>query len=534
MGPFNKLKKVKPRVDDDDGEMRGVGVSSRVKAEALQVGSVSPTNGVRPTKSRSFHAPTELQRSRSGGGSSSSIGLHSDGQTVDEMRDTIVSLKQSVMSHANSSAEAMEHFNALQKAHDTLYKEHVHLQEQMDDAVELLKYLKEEKGAYEARLEEARRETEQMRRLAADQGDGSSVVSMTIENLTKEKMDLEGRLRGEVRGREEAARRSTELSAANAGLAAKVEELTRTNAELEERSAKAGTIETLEGECRKLMEAMEGTKAKYEGEATKAKLLYEAREAELRTKSESDAQSIERLTAERDALLSSHATIKEQVTSLGAEMEKHRGRQDEIDGLNSKLASALSKISQMQREKRESDKSSSEMASLTSETARLASANKELLTERDDMRLYVSKIEERLAAKDEALEEILAKGGEMQTEVDAMNERLRAAEDERTAMAGERDRLRAELEAAAAANDAAKDEKDVASLEGQIRDLEDERDEMRDAMRENAETMEEQLRMQKERMQVRTITPSRSCAMLGPRPSEIGTYIFKTLARSQP
>jgi len=494
MGPFNKLKaKAKPRVDDDD-EMRGVGVSSRVKSDG-PVGSVSPTSGARPTKSRSFHAPTELQRSRSGGGSGSSLG-HGDGQTVEELRDTVVSLKQSVMSHANSSAEAMEHFNALQKAHDTLYKEHVHLQEQMDDAVELLKYLKEEKGAYEARLEAARREAEQMRRLAADQGDGSGVVSMTIENLTKEKMDIEGRLRDEVRGREE-------LGAANAGLAAKVAELTRTNAELEKRSAKAGTIEKLEGECRKLMEAMEGTKAKYEGEATKARLLYEAREAELRTKTESDAQSIERLTAERDALLSSHATIKEQVTSLGAEMEKHRGRQDEVDALNSKLASALSKISQMQREKRESDKSSSELASLTSETSRLASANKELLTERDDMRLYVSKIEERLAAKDEALEEILAKGGEMQTEVDAMKDRLVKAEDERTAMEGERDRLRAELESAAAANDAARDENDddVASLEGQIRELEDEREEMRDAMRENAEAMEEQLRMQKERLQ---------------------------------
>lgn len=196
MGPFNKLKKAKaPRIDDDDDEMRGVGVSSRVKAgdapPAVGVGGVSPPNGARPAKSRSFHASTELQRTRSGG----SVGPpqdNGDGQTVAELRDTIASLKKSVMSHANSSAETMEHFNAVQKAHDTLYKEHVHLQEQMDDAVELLKYLKEEKGAYEARLGEARREAEQMRRLAAsDQGDGSSVVSMTIENLTKEKMDLE-------------------------------------------------------------------------------------------------------------------------------------------------------------------------------------------------------------------------------------------------------------------------------------------------------------------------------------------------------
>jgi hypothetical protein len=46
------------------------------------------------------------------------------------------------MTHATSNAETLEHFNTLQKAHDALYREHVTLQEQMDDAVELLKYLK--------------------------------------------------------------------------------------------------------------------------------------------------------------------------------------------------------------------------------------------------------------------------------------------------------------------------------------------------------------------------------------------------------
>ena len=47
------------------------------------------------------------------------------------------------MTHAELSAESEEH---------NLYKEHVNLQEQMGDAVKLLKYLKDEKGNYEDKI----------------------------------------------------------------------------------------------------------------------------------------------------------------------------------------------------------------------------------------------------------------------------------------------------------------------------------------------------------------------------------------------
>ena len=116
---------------------------------------------------KSFHAPTDLQRQRDDNNNSSSnasspntpnndndnFGRNQNNtkeeeeeeesmMTIQDLHETISHLKKSLLTHATSSAETMEHFQTLQVAHDTLYGEHIHLQEQMDDAVELLKYLK--------------------------------------------------------------------------------------------------------------------------------------------------------------------------------------------------------------------------------------------------------------------------------------------------------------------------------------------------------------------------------------------------------
>jgi len=105
-----------------------------------------------------------------------------------DLRETIAHLKESVMTHANSSAETMEHFVTLQKAHDTLYGDYTRLQEQMDDAVELLKYLKEDKSNYEgkvgdmtAELEVLRKESKNIAALNAK----NSELSAKIEALEK-------------------------------------------------------------------------------------------------------------------------------------------------------------------------------------------------------------------------------------------------------------------------------------------------------------------------------------------------------------
>ena len=112
--------------------------------------------------------------------------------TPDELRRIIAGLRISVMTHADSSAEGAERLTRLRLAHDKLYKEHVNLQEQMDDAVELLKYLKDEKANYEDKLRCLTNENNALKNMS--EGD---VVSMTIAQLTKEKMNLEAQLLAE-------------------------------------------------------------------------------------------------------------------------------------------------------------------------------------------------------------------------------------------------------------------------------------------------------------------------------------------------
>lgn len=112
--------------------------------------------------------------------------------TDEELRQIIVGLRTSVMTHANSSAESVEHLTRLRLAHDNLYKEHVNLQEQMDDAVELLKYLKDDKANYEDKLRCLTNENYVLKNMS--EGD---VVGMTIAQLTKEKMNLEAQLLAE-------------------------------------------------------------------------------------------------------------------------------------------------------------------------------------------------------------------------------------------------------------------------------------------------------------------------------------------------
>lgn len=83
-----------------------------------------------PTENASFHGKSDHQRE------------NEDEQSIDDLNETIHSLQSTLVNHATSNAETMNNLNILQTAHDKLYAEHMSLQEQMDDAVELLKYLK--------------------------------------------------------------------------------------------------------------------------------------------------------------------------------------------------------------------------------------------------------------------------------------------------------------------------------------------------------------------------------------------------------
>ncbi|EJK70909.1 hypothetical protein THAOC_07694, partial [Thalassiosira oceanica] len=151
----------------------------------------------------------------------------------------------------------------------------------------------------------------------------------------------------------------------------------------------------MQGECRKLMEAMEEAKAKHEVEATKAKPLYEAREAELRTKSESDAQAIERLTAERDALLSSHATIKEQVTSLENENAALRKQNQTLEEGAAKLNGDLTASREERDKLQDSLRETTELLSDTETKAAALKTEKEEAAREHENRL--AQLERELA-----------------------------------------------------------------------------------------------------------------------------------------
>ena len=136
-----------------------------------------------------------------------------EAETISDLKETITNLKLSLQSHAESKAETLEHFHTLQKAHDALFEEHQSLQEQMDDAVELLKYLKEEKVGNEDSIDELKcklLEMEEELQTVKRKNQGS-VVSATIEHLTKDKMELTLLLKQEREERQQMEKELQEL-----------------------------------------------------------------------------------------------------------------------------------------------------------------------------------------------------------------------------------------------------------------------------------------------------------------------------------
>ena len=127
----------------------------------------SGNNSNVPPQRASFHGHTEHS-------------LAAD-ETIVSLTATIDSLQTSLVDQATSSAETLNDLNTLRAAHEALLAEHGALQGQMDDAVELLKYLKDEKLQHEDHIQRLTHDLQQQQ---------GSVVSLTIETLTKDKMDL--------------------------------------------------------------------------------------------------------------------------------------------------------------------------------------------------------------------------------------------------------------------------------------------------------------------------------------------------------
>ncbi len=223
-------------------------------------------------------------------------------EDVGDLRETIAHFKESIMTHANSAAETMEQFETLQKAHDNLYGDYTRLQEQMDDAVELLKYLKEDKSNYEG-----------------------TVVNMTAE--------LEVLRKG--------SKNIADLNTTNAQLSSKIEALEKSDKE-----ARASL--------------------------TKQQLEYET--------------TLSNFLKERGELLEKVKTLEQE--SICRETKK-------MEDLNSKLATSLEKIAQLQRERRilslsqtieSSSSTNALMEKMNERVEHLERDNRELLQETKDMK----------------------------------------------------------------------------------------------------------------------------------------------------
>lgn len=259
-------------------------------------------------------------------------------ETTEDLMETITALRQSISTHANANAETLEHFTTLKKAHDTLYSEHLSLQEQMDDAVELLKYLKEEKSSNETKIKELTTEIGILKESTS--GKVGGVVSSTIENLTREKMELEEALKEVEAGRQEAM--------------SHVEQYEMERKEMMDRLDSFGIDGTQEeGLTRKLALLYEQASSQKEQirmleEQSKQRGNYDQKMQTLlsnMTEEKNRAnESITTLQLEKDSLIREQETMKSQLKDI-------QQQEEEISELNIKLSDSISTIAQLKREK---------------------------------------------------------------------------------------------------------------------------------------------------------------------------------------
>jgi len=264
-------------------------------------------------------------------------------QTAEDLQDTITALRQSIATHANANAETLEHFTTLKKAHDTLYSEHLSLQEQMDDAVELLKYLKEEKCSNETKIKELGTEIGVLRESASGKV-GGGVVSLTIENLTREKMELEEALKVMEEDRQEAVNNIEQYELERKEIAVRLDEFGLDGTQEEGLTRKLALLyEQASSQKEQIRKLEEQSKQRGNYDAKLQTLLSSMTEEKNRAN-----ESITRLQLEKDSLMREQETMRSELKSI-------QQQEEEICQLNTKLSDSLSTIAQLKRERNNSN-----------------------------------------------------------------------------------------------------------------------------------------------------------------------------------
>ena len=379
------------------------------------------------------------------------ITSNDDGEkTMDELHETISHLKSSLLSHATSNIQTTEHFTTLQVAHDTLYKEHTHLQEQMDDAVELLKYLKEEKGTYESTISELQSNIDIARGEAEE-----CVVSMTIENLTKDKMELEMKLKDlgdggiivdalkqeregllqqiDILEKEKEMKNAAVVDSSSKSVE-EIDKLTKERDELQQQ------VQTLQEQSTTLLHTAKKEKTIKDALETKLQSALQ----ELNNNDTTTESKFVTLQSQHDKLLQSNTDIQSQLHTMKVQCES---KDDEMKALKVQLDTSLEKIVQLQRSNSNSNSSSNSCTTIISSSnqqqqqqqqhplslsnndmvdreeeeedttnnhnnpnialledkAVLENENQTLQEELDNMRVYVKSLEDVVVSKDELL-----------------------------------------------------------------------------------------------------------------------------------
>lgn len=326
-------------------------------------------------------------------------------ESISHLKETIQTLKLSLMSTTEANAAHLEQLSTIQLAHDKLYKEHVNLQEQMDDAVELLKYLKEEKVGNEEEIETLKCQLNELQ----EEREGD-VVSMTIENLTKRNMELE-RLLGMEREKVKHIKTGGGGSSAGGGggggttgvvveslvgalekereeLLEKVESLEKKGKEYEGQVRKhEEQWKEMEGKNRSLVETLSNEKKEMQSQ------LNELRGENVKLKSESD----ERRRLHEKALEELKSSIEKEKEDLQSrkmleqkeqqqQLERQKG---EIDSLKAELSTSVARIAALQRESKSN-------SSVQEKVDNLEKMNKKLINDKKEMQGLLDALEEGL------------------------------------------------------------------------------------------------------------------------------------------
>jgi len=319
-----------------------------------------------------------------------------DGDTISDLKHTITNLKLSKDSQT-------QQFNTLQTSHDKLYKEHIHIQSQMDDAVELLKYLKVEKSTNEKCIDELNMQISILKHNGEDGGgEGTgNVVSLTIEKLTKEKMELENALKEKSKASKDSncrnevdKKRIAELDIENSELLCKIDMLEQkvTAAAAVEKGNNASTAADTTTENEEMV-----------ADLCKEKELLQDRIKELEDLSSHENERhqlcIQEYETKLGKLQSEHDTLRQQ-----QQLDSSR-EEEEVSKLKSQLNTSLETIAKLKRST--SSTSLSSQAKQQSQTPQAVGTTEKyeaLQQEQEEMKIYIKSMEDTLLSKNEMLD----------------------------------------------------------------------------------------------------------------------------------